>query len=359
MTGCSEKFNVAAPYKNITVVYGLMDMADTAHYIRIQKAFLDEHKSAVTMAQNADSNFYPNLDVIVRKVDFQENVQHDIIHLKRVDLNLEGYPKQPGTFFTAPNYAYKFTDQLDPQYYYRVVITNPVTGEVDSAESPVINDKNNKIFHVDMLDDTALNRGGLDFAKTPVSSMNTVTFNVLYPYTQPGYTYSFHGQTNAAGIAQGYIRFNWVDSNISTGEKSGNKYYDFDLGYQTLLGNQQATYKINDIDLYAAMSRGMGDPPPYNVRLLDRCDIAFYLGTPDYYTYYQASLTQGTGLTGSEIEPYYTNIKGKNVLGLFTGRGVRGSTPGYGKLKITPITIDSLMISPVTSHIQIKGTVYH
>ncbi|MBS1689466.1 MAG: hypothetical protein JSS96_12130, partial [Bacteroidetes bacterium] len=60
-SSCSEKFKVAAPYKSITVAYGLMDMSDTAHYVRIQKAFLDENKSAITMAQNPDSNYFPQL----------------------------------------------------------------------------------------------------------------------------------------------------------------------------------------------------------------------------------------------------------------------------------------------------------
>src|SRR6516164_7458325 len=93
LPGCSEKFNVAAPYKNITVIYGYLDMKDTAHYIRIQKAFLDQNKSAVTMAQTSDSNFYANLNVTIAKVSFNGATQ-GVIQLNRVDLNNEGYPKQ-------------------------------------------------------------------------------------------------------------------------------------------------------------------------------------------------------------------------------------------------------------------------
>src|ERR1700733_8021169 len=102
---CSTKFKIAAPYKNITVVYGFLDEGDTAHYIRIQKAFLDQNKSAVTMSQTPDSSFYSNIDVIVKRINVLTTTgsPSDTIHLNRVDLDLEGYPKQAGTFFTSPN----------------------------------------------------------------------------------------------------------------------------------------------------------------------------------------------------------------------------------------------------------------
>src|SRR5262249_40207264 len=123
ITSCSEKFKVAAPYKNITVIYGYLDRADTAHYIRIQKAFLDEDKSALTMAQTPDSSFYANLDVSIARVTYS-GIKHDVIHLNRVDLGSEGYPKPIGAFFNTPNYAYKFKDLLDQQYIYRLIVHN-------------------------------------------------------------------------------------------------------------------------------------------------------------------------------------------------------------------------------------------
>src|ERR1700733_715755 len=112
-TGCTTKFKIAAPYENITVIYGFLDMNDTAHYIRVQKAFLDNSKSALTMSQSPDSSFYANINVRINRIDVTDSLLHDTIHLNRVDLNLEGYPKQPGVFFTAPNYAYKFKGLLD------------------------------------------------------------------------------------------------------------------------------------------------------------------------------------------------------------------------------------------------------
>src|ERR1700753_263242 len=94
LASCSDKFNVAAPYKNITVIYAYLDCQDTAHYVRIQKAFLDQSKSALTMSQSPDSSFYANINVVIKRYSIVDTSYLDSIHLTRVDLDNEGYPKQ-------------------------------------------------------------------------------------------------------------------------------------------------------------------------------------------------------------------------------------------------------------------------
>jgi hypothetical protein len=345
---CSEKFNIAAPYKNITVIYGFLDKADTAHYIRIQKAFLDQNKSALVMAQEPDSSFYAHINVRIERFNFVDTIHwHDTIHLNRVDLNTEGYPKQPGVFFNAPNYAYKFTNTLDVQYIYRIVVTNLTTGQSDSASAPVIEDVNKLINYAEVLDDTQKVRAGLDFSSTFANKY----YEIFGIYTAPTNFY-FNGQTTPVGVVQVIIRFNWVDSNTITHARS-NHFYDYDAGYMPL-SNGQFDYQVHNTQLYSALSVGMGVAPANTIRLLDRSDISIYFGTQDFVSYQSAALTQGTGLTGSEIEPVYTNVKGSGALGLFTSRGMR-----TGKMTITDATVDSLIISPLLQSANLKGTIYH
>ncbi len=344
-TGCSEKFKVAAPYKDITVVYGLLDQLDTAHYIRIQKAFLDENKSAVTMAKVADSNFFANINVRIERYSFS-GTYHDSIHLNRVDLNLEGYPKQSGTFFDAPNYAYKFKDLLDPNYIYRIKVVNLATGKIDSANAPVIEDVNANAFRMYLLDDSNGVHIGLDFAETGANKV--IQFSGSYT---PPADFTFNGLSSPAIIAQAFVRFNWLDSNILSHAKTAHS-YDYNMGYMNLVYNQ-FEYKVPDINFYTAVRTGLNDAPANTYRLFDRCDLIVYLATQDFSTYQQTMANQGTGLTGSEIQPVYTNIKGKDVLGLFTSRGHK-----IGKITITRNTMDSMMISPYLNPVKIAGTTY-
>jgi hypothetical protein len=354
-SGCSEKFDVAAPYKDITVVYAFLDNSDTAHYIRIQKAFLDQNKSALDMAREYDSSFYKNLNVTIKRFLFDGKL-YDTIHLDLVNLDNEGYPKQTGTFFNTPNYAYKLSGPLNVGLIYRLVIKNLITGKVDSAESPIIDDLNFGNCYVDAFDSSLNRTGSIDFAST--ASYKTYNLEIGY-VPAPGFTFNdpFHpgdALKNPAAAAQIIFRFNWVDSDQIT-RVSTPRFYDYDAGL-VALNNGAYTFNIKNTALYSAMLTALGTAPTSTTaRLLDRCQLFVYFATQDYRTYQQRSLIQGTGLTGNEIEPSFTNIQGtNNPLGLFTSRGIRS-----GRLTITNQTIDSIRLNQMFAQSNIRGTVYH
>jgi len=346
VASCSEKFKIAAPYKNITVIYSYLDMADTAHYVRIQKAFLDQNKSAVIMAQTADSSYYASLNVMIKRLRIADSTLADTIHLYRVNLYDEGYPKEPGTFFTVPNYAYKFTNKLNVNYLYRIIVTNPTTGQVDSATSPIIDDGNDLNFISTSFSDTAT----LDFAATSPNKF----FDVYCQYAAPD-NFLYENLTSPAATAQVIIRFNWLDSDYTTNATTPHS-FDFNAGFETLnpMGNYTTIeYKITNMQLYNAVNSGLGAAPAHVFRLMDKCNLYVYLGTQDFVNYQQNSLVQGVGLTGAEIEPIYTNVKGSDALGLFTSRGMK-----QGLLKLTNQTMDSLELGSLNARNNIKGRVH-
>ncbi len=346
-TGCSEKFDTAAPYKDITVIYAFLDKKDTAHYIRIQKAFLDQEKNALAMSKEADSNFYSKLDVKVRKI--RANDLSKVIAeytLTRVDLNNEGYQKEPGVFFTSPNYAYKFKTDLDHNYLYRVVVTNLATGKADSSIAPIIDDVTAGVYKIDVIDEKTRNDKGMEFASTSPNQ----SFDMRITYVPPA-NFSYQGISSPAYVTFPIIRFNWVDSNILTHTKTRHS-YDYELGSQVLVNNT-ISYNTKNLSIYSAIASGLGAAPANTVRLIDRCDIIAYATTYDYHRYQEATAAQGVGLTGNEIHPIYTNITGENALGLFTSRGMH-----EGKITITPTTVQALKTESLVSNVRIVGTAY-
>jgi len=183
---CSEDFTVASPYKQVTVVAGILDMKDTAHYIRIQKGFMDEHKSAINMSKEPDSSFYRDLEVKLYEYDTDQLRLRDSVILFRVDANMEGYQKNnpidDQQFFTSPNYAYKFTNSswensphaLNPRQWYRLIIHNKQTGRTDSSDFVgIVNSDSNKAsdgFYVFEFQQLNYN---VDFSKTAGNSRCT------------------------------------------------------------------------------------------------------------------------------------------------------------------------------------------
>jgi len=100
---CDNELELEAAWQDIPVVYGFLAQQDTAHYIRVEKAFLKPGADASEVAQIADSLYYdPSVQVQLERV-----ATGRAFNLQRVNGTLEGYPREPGVFATEPNILYK------------------------------------------------------------------------------------------------------------------------------------------------------------------------------------------------------------------------------------------------------------
>jgi|GEM_PF-309744 len=83
------------------VIYSLLAVSDTAHYVRLERTFADETRSAVELAQDENAVFYQ--DVTVELID-ENDVRFVLNRINAVD---DGYVRKPGDFLTDPNVLYK------------------------------------------------------------------------------------------------------------------------------------------------------------------------------------------------------------------------------------------------------------
>lgn len=106
---CDNELDLVADKVEVPVVYGLIDQADTAQYIRVERIFVDEEISGNVIAQNPDSLYYEDITVkLIRASNGEEYI------LNRVDGNLEGHVREDGAFANAPNYLYKILTEDIP-----------------------------------------------------------------------------------------------------------------------------------------------------------------------------------------------------------------------------------------------------
>jgi hypothetical protein len=323
--GCSEDFQVTAPAKEITVVYGLLNMRDTAHYIRIQKAFLDENKSALEMAKVADSNFYNNIVVTLKEMS--GGVVSSATVLPRVDMNVEGYPKDSGAFFTSPNWGYKYSKPLNASRTYRLVINHTNTGMTDSAEISI-----------------------LDTAQIKVLVFEQGNFKLRFDRTVPPLTSVFKLYVQAGSNAkylEGIIRFHWVDKDLTTNVQT-RRYADYLFASGPADGTKPL--EASNFSFYSFLKQSMTASPGI-ARYMDSCDFYIFAGGQDFYNYVLTSQLQSSGLTADQIKPVYTNIKGKDVLGLFSSRTYRIRLD----VPIDSATIDSIRVNPATAPLNFQG----
>lgn len=137
---CSTDFEVNAPYRELPIVYGLLDASDSVQYIRIMKGFQNTGgQDARDIAQNiADSSYYEEGE-IKAELFLGTTLANT---LERVILPEE---RSEGSFTRSPNIMYRTTKgfQLTTKVgnnpaLYRLRITNLKTGTVAEAQTEIV-----------------------------------------------------------------------------------------------------------------------------------------------------------------------------------------------------------------------------
>lgn len=347
---CKDDFKVAAPYKTITVVYGMINRDDTAHYFRIEKAFMDENKSAIELAAIPDSSFFDSLTVTMKEY-FEDGTFIRSMPLYRVDLNQEGYPKDAAGFqgfFTAPSYAYKLkipkaggtptaNDSLEPFKQYRLIVYNAATKETDSTDFlRVVNSrasKNNPSdFYIAAFGNASYT---LSFAKTDFRASTNIVVNM----------------PKNAKIVEGIIRFHIVETNAATGIKT-RKAADFHFDSESNAGlGEDFSLTTSNSAFYGFLRDELGTAGANITRQLDSCDIFIYAGSYELYNYMTIANVQNSSLLGDQIKPVFTNIRGANAQGLVASKALRAAR----NIPIDDNTIDSIKVNAMTKDLAITG----
>lgn len=101
---CANDIDLTSEWRDIPIVYGLISTSDSANYIRVEKAFIDNEISALELAQIPDSLYYENISVQIKSLDPNNPTTYNFV---RVNGNLEGFVREEGIFADSPNYIYK------------------------------------------------------------------------------------------------------------------------------------------------------------------------------------------------------------------------------------------------------------
>jgi len=134
MLSCETDFDVIGDYKEVAIVYGLLNQNDTIHYLRINKAFLGDG-NALTYAQVADSSSF-GADIIVVLTEVTPAGAKKEIVFDTVTLS----NKEAGEFY-SPNQLFYFSkEKLNQENTYELSIKNKKTLELVNAQTKLIHD---------------------------------------------------------------------------------------------------------------------------------------------------------------------------------------------------------------------------
>lgn len=139
IVSCETDVDLTAEWKEITIVYGLLNKDDTTHYLRINKAFMGDGNNLEYAKISDSSSYYNNLEVSLTEYNNQNMLrvlQFDTIHV----LN-----KEPGTFYNDKMVAYKSNFKIpasanQSNFRYDLKIRNRVTGKEVTSSTTLVKD---------------------------------------------------------------------------------------------------------------------------------------------------------------------------------------------------------------------------
>ena len=130
---CENELDVNADWKEVIVVYALLDPLDSVQYVKINKAFQNNETGALVAAQEPDSLFLDSVDVVLTNLN--SGVSYSLVK----DNNLQ---KDSGIFAHTINTLYKTQALIIPGNYYKLDVLSIKTGKRVTAEALVVGPAN-------------------------------------------------------------------------------------------------------------------------------------------------------------------------------------------------------------------------
>lgn len=305
VNGCTTEFDVAAPYKEIPIVVGLLNKNDLIHYIKINKAYLNKEGSAYSAGSILDSNLYPYPLSVKLYALSAVGVAFDSVSLDTVHIAKTG----TGTFvsndvvYATPPYKLKYNSILNAKdtlwSSYKLVVRR-------ASDNKFITSSSCNIL------------GEIKFSKTPreIDLYNPFPSQTVPEYKKQllSWTASRNGRRYSA-----FLRFKFRVQNDATGEdyldsvdmrlmsnnrlqrNDGNTDVDYTLSGETFFYNLQIA-----LDPLATAYRRVYSGP---------IEIHFEFAGEELDTYMELN---NSTISLSEIVPEYTNIEGG--FGIFSSR---------------------------------------
>ncbi len=324
LSGCSTDFKVAAPYKEIPVIVGLLSKSDSIHYIKVNKAYLNEDGSAYTAGSVRDSNLYP-YPLSVKLYAFNvAGVKFDSVTLDTVHM-----AKDPGNFasnnvyYATPPYKLKYLSVSGKDTVwarYKVEVRRASDNKyISSATCNILSE--------------------IRFANPPVQ---VDLYNPQYSATIPEYkkqTFSWTAPRNGKRYSA-FLRFRFRVQNDATGEDYLDS-VDMNLMSNNRLqrndGRTTIEYVLSGSAFYTNLQVNL-DPLPqaYRRMYVGPLEFHFEFAGEELDTYMEIN---NSTVSLSEVVPEFTNIDGG--YGIFSSR-VRRKFNDIKQVNLSLNSIDGL-----------------
>jgi len=310
LTSCSEEVNLTGDFKETAVVYGLLDHADSLHYVKITRAFIGPG-NALEIAQIPDSSYFDNVELTVSEYlggALQRTwlLQDTIVTNKDVD----------GAFYAPEQKVYYFKTLPT------VTSSMGVPGTVQTSPNPLLTSlKPGCTYKMKaIINDGAFEVNGetelVNGLTTSASSQN-FTFKFADDPAEYISTGVGVGSTGNAYIVNAQLD---VFFNEHIGNNFTTKSFNWQLGENDVLPSTSTTFTALGKTFYELMQRNVTDDPAIDKRTFNGISVTITGGAEELYNYMVVNKPTSSL---AQSKPTYTNLSvnnDKRVVGIFSSR---------------------------------------
>lgn len=301
LTSCENDLEVVGEWKEVAIVYGLLDPGDSVNYVRVEKAFLGEG-NALIMAQQHDSIYYgDNLSVVLER---RKNGQLLSTIIMEPDTTI---PKDPGMFAQEGHTVYKTNQNIFSDSDYSLIVHNEQSGYNATSLTPIVDN--------------------ITFSNpSPSPLVQTVSWvdnNGPTPIPVKWVT------GNDAKVFELVIRFIYAQRKISdlTADTNFIEMRLPKVKVNNTVAGQNLGITVTGDEFFNFLKTKLGAPPADYYRVAHEIDFVITSGAEEFSTYLDV-INASPGI--SQTTPVYSNIS--NGFGVFSSRTAQTLTKGLNSL---------------------------
>ena len=141
LSSCDNDFDINDEWKDITVLYGLLDPEADTNWVRVQRAYLGKDAASASF-DNPDSLYYSEVEVTLQAYENIGGAPGNPVG-NEIKLTKDGTSRQEeeGTFTTEGFHLYRTTQDInysDDNYIYKIVVKKPRTNYPDASSTTTI-----------------------------------------------------------------------------------------------------------------------------------------------------------------------------------------------------------------------------
>ena len=307
-TSCTTDVDIYADYKDVPIIYGMLDYRADTNFIKITRAFCgtnDNPINANEVALISDSSNYPDkLDVRIIEMKSTSGGAYQPTGREFVLDTLTIHDKEEGVFYSPDQTLYYTTEQFNTgtngnRYKYRLMVVKP-DGDTVTAQTGMVGNEEFSILS-----------GSASFQLAHTDAMGKIVFKAdgmasLYDVKmQFNYTEQHAGQ-----------ELKWKHVSRSFGTRSINEFNKLEGTTNTYYLEYSLNWLFNALENAIGGDTVVNANHPNVIRHIDSFVVSISAGGDEMNMYYSASQAQLN--SPISLVSVYTNINGG--YGLFSSR---------------------------------------